>query len=66
VVKVLPAESPAVETPVSDSLLRPEGPIALEALGVNMFYGSFHALKEVSAAFPARQVTALIGPSGCG
>ncbi len=34
--------------------------------GLNLHYGSFHALKNVSLSFPERQVTALIGPSGCG
>lgn len=33
---------------------------------LNLYYGSFHALKDVSLDFPERRVTALIGPSGCG
>ena len=33
---------------------------------VDFYYGSFHALKNVSLSIPDRQVTALIGPSGCG
>jgi phosphate transport system ATP-binding protein len=33
---------------------------------LNLFYGSFHALKDVSSFFKARTITALIGPSGCG
>lgn len=33
---------------------------------LNLYYGSFHALKDVSLDFPERCVTALIGPSGCG
>ncbi len=33
---------------------------------LNLFYGSFHALKDIDAAFPRRTITALIGPSGCG
>lgn len=48
------------------AVYRPSGPIALETVGLDMFYGRFHALKNVSAAFPARRITALIGPSGCG
>ncbi len=32
----------------------------------NFFYGDHQALFEVSMEIPARQVTALIGPSGCG
>ena len=33
---------------------------------LNLFYDSFHALKDIDAAFPGRTITALIGPSGCG
>ena len=33
---------------------------------LNLFYGSLHALKEVSLAIEPRQITACIGPSGCG
>jgi phosphate transport system ATP-binding protein len=33
---------------------------------LNLYYGAFHALKEVDAAFPPQAITALIGPSGCG
>jgi len=34
--------------------------------GFNLFYGSFHALKDVSVGIAARRITAIIGPSGCG
>ena len=33
---------------------------------VNLYYGSFHALKEISLNIPEREITAFIGPSGCG
>jgi phosphate transport system ATP-binding protein len=33
---------------------------------LNIFYGSFHAVEDVSMTIQAGQVTALIGPSGCG
>ncbi len=33
---------------------------------LNLFYGSFQALKDVSSSFKTRTITALIGPSGCG
>ena len=33
---------------------------------LNLFYGSFQALKDVSSFFKTRTITALIGPSGCG
>ena len=39
---------------------------AFEIHGLNLWYGSHHALHDVDIDIPARQVTALIGPSGCG
>jgi phosphate transport system ATP-binding protein len=33
---------------------------------VNLFYGDFHAVKDVTMPIEANQVTALIGSSGCG
>ncbi|MCF4007096.1 phosphate ABC transporter ATP-binding protein PstB [Corynebacterium uropygiale] len=33
---------------------------------VNIYYGDFHAVQNVSMDIPARSVTAFIGPSGCG
>lgn len=33
---------------------------------INLYYGDFHALKDVSFAVEPQTVTALIGPSGCG
>jgi phosphate transport system ATP-binding protein len=37
-----------------------------EAKNVNLYYGDFHALKDISLSFSEKTVTALIGPSGCG
>ena len=34
--------------------------------GLDVFYGSFQALKKVGLEIPPRRITALIGPSGCG
>lgn len=33
---------------------------------LNLWYGAFHALKNVSSSFEANRITAIIGPSGCG
>ncbi len=33
---------------------------------LNLYYGSNHALKDVSMEIPKNEVTAFIGPSGCG
>jgi len=41
-----------------------ESHLAVENL--NVYYGSQHALKNVTVAIPDKQVTAIIGPSGCG
>ena len=38
--------------------------VELEA--VNVFYGAFHAVKDVTFDVPKNRITALIGPSGCG
>jgi phosphate transport system ATP-binding protein len=38
----------------------------LQARDLNVYYGTFHAVKNVSLTIPDRHVTALIGPSGCG
>src|SRR4051794_8905993 len=40
--------------------------VSLIADKVNAWYGSTHAIKDVSMTFRANEVTALIGPSGCG
>jgi len=34
--------------------------------GINLYYGAFHALKDVSFAIREKAITAIIGPSGCG
>jgi phosphate transport system ATP-binding protein len=39
---------------------------SVELAGLNAFYGSNHAVKDVSLSYTAGQVTAMIGPSGCG
>ena len=33
---------------------------------LNLYYGGFHALKDMSLAIPEKKITAFIGPSGCG
>ncbi len=33
---------------------------------LNLHYGSFHALKDISMDIPQNKITAFIGPSGCG
>ena len=38
----------------------------IEAKNVDFYYGSFHALKNISIDIPSNEVVAFIGPSGCG
>lgn len=38
----------------------------IEAKNVNLFYGTYQALHDISLKFASNKVTALIGPSGCG
>ncbi len=33
---------------------------------LNLWYGGFHALKDINSSFEANRITAIIGPSGCG
>jgi len=33
---------------------------------LNLWYGSFHALKGINSSIEANRITAIIGPSGCG
>ncbi len=33
---------------------------------LNLYYGDFHALKDVDLNIPDKKITAFIGPSGCG
>lgn len=42
------------------------GDVAVSVKELNLYYGSFHALKSVYADFKKNKLTALIGPSGCG
>ena len=38
----------------------------LETTSLNLWYGDFHALKNVTVQIRPRTITAIIGPSGCG
>jgi len=42
------------------------GSFALEAHGLQVYYGGFRAVKDTTVQFQRNQITALIGPSGCG
>jgi phosphate transport system ATP-binding protein len=38
----------------------------IETIDSNLYYGNFHALKNITMSMEENTVTALIGPSGCG
>jgi phosphate transport system ATP-binding protein len=40
--------------------------VKLRTEKVNLFYGNFQALRNISLNIPERAITAIIGPSGCG
>ncbi|HSH04950.1 MAG TPA: phosphate ABC transporter ATP-binding protein PstB [Anaerolineae bacterium] len=42
------------------------GEYALETNNLNVYYGDFQAVSDVSLRFHKQAITALIGPSGCG
>jgi phosphate transport system ATP-binding protein len=42
------------------------GRYAIETKDLNLFYGNFRAVKDVSMKFERNKITAIIGPSGCG
>ncbi|QYJ17022.1 Phosphate import ATP-binding protein PstB 1 [Rubrobacter xylanophilus DSM 9941] len=45
---------------------RDDAPAVMTVENLNMYYGSFMALKDVSMIIRKNRITALIGPSGCG
>jgi len=49
-----------------DKVALPSQSAKLRVRNLNFYYGSFHALKNVSLEVPGNRVTAFIGPSGCG
>jgi phosphate transport system ATP-binding protein len=38
----------------------------IEVQDLSVWYGNQHALKDITVAFPAHGITAVVGPSGCG
>ena len=44
----------------------PPAKIRIEISLLDLFYGRFHALKNVKLSVQEKRITALIGPSGCG
>ena len=59
-----PTAHPPDAVAVGPGLEAPSGAIAVRDL--NVYYGAFRAVRDVSLEIRPRAVTALIGPSGCG
>jgi phosphate transport system ATP-binding protein len=38
----------------------------IDVKSLNLYYGDFHALKNIDVAIKEKKITAIIGPSGCG
>jgi phosphate transport system ATP-binding protein len=53
-------------TPSSSSSDTPTPAYKLTVAGLDLYYGAFQALKNVSLNVATHHITALIGPSGCG
>ena len=52
---------------ISNHALPTKGiPSKIDVNHLNVWYGRFHALKDISLSIPEGRVTAFIGPSGCG
>ena len=69
-----PAATPQVEPPRpavapsrrADPAAPADAAGQIEVRDLNVYYGPFRAVREVSFQMPPRSVTAIIGPSGCG
>ncbi len=62
-----PSRAPEVKTEVtSKPHAAARGDVKMRAVGVHVYYGDNHAVKDVELDITRDEVTALIGPSGCG
>jgi phosphate transport system ATP-binding protein len=57
---------PASSTIMGTQIKIPQKKYKMITENVNIYYGNFLAVKNISIKFPEKSVTALIGPSGCG
>jgi len=51
---------------MNDTTLESSQNAKLKLQAVNLYYGSYHALGDLTFDIPACAITAIIGPSGCG
>lgn len=59
-------QSAALSAPYGESAVSVYSDISFDCRKVNLFYGSFQALKNIDLRIEKNKITALIGPSGCG
>jgi phosphate transport system ATP-binding protein len=64
--KTLPIPRPSAGAAARDAVPLTAGSYALRVENLNVYYGSFRAVTDVSLNIESRRITALIGPSGCG
>jgi phosphate transport system ATP-binding protein len=51
---------------MNDTVIESQQNTKLKLQDVNLYYGAFHALGDVTFDVPSCSITAIIGPSGCG
>jgi phosphate transport system ATP-binding protein len=57
----------STQSKISDLVSEPgAGSLAIEARELNIYYGSFLAVKNINLPIIYKKITAIIGPSGCG
>lgn len=59
-------QSAALTAPLGASAISVYSDISFDCRKVNLYYGSFRALKNIDLRIEKNKITALIGPSGCG
>src|SRR3954454_18759024 len=55
-----------IQSPSGSSSVERNAEAVMDVENLNMYYGAFKALQDVSMTIRRNKVTALIGPSGCG
>ena len=59
---IQPSPVPTAVAPDSDAALSGR----IETTGLNVYYGDFRAIRDISLTVKPHAITAIIGPSGCG
>ncbi len=61
-----PDASAAERVEMGDPIRQPPEDAVFRLRDVGLWYGTKHAISDISLDIPVNRVTALIGPSGCG